>query len=242
MNAVTKIPAVVLVIFILALAIQASGCGSNELSNESGKDVMAKMMKIIPATAGDFSFSNIKAYREDDMLRNLLYGEGTQEEPGDTFLDRVDYWGETRNPYLSFFAGDFKSLDSVVQFYNSGHQEFSSYYEYRGVTVTSGDYRDIALLEGIYILGYSDHVKQCIDIFLDGKPSLYDSKGFKEVLDHLRDGLNMEIWDASGYSEDIIAEGSSTIFVGNGFQKISVTFTKDGNFLESTEFQPVYDE
>jgi len=236
MSLMVKIRLAVIAMLILALVTPISGCGSNESSNESSKDVMARMMKMIPANTGDFSFSNFKAYREDDMLRNLL-SEGMQEYSGGTFFDLVDYWGEAHNPNFSLFVGKFKSLDSVVQFYNSGHQEFRSYYEYRGMTVASGDYYDLALLEGTCIIAYSDKVKQCMDIFLDGKPSFYDHSGFKEVLDHLRDGLNMEILDASSYSEDIIAEGSSTIFVGNGFQTINVTLTKDGNFLERLEFQ-----
>ena len=239
MSLMIKIRLAVVAMLILALVIPISGCGSNESSNESGKDVMARMMKMIPASAEDFSFYNFKAYREDNRLMNLL-SESNHEDSGPTLYYYIktnnDYMGFNDDIYLWIYEGDVKLHTDPG---TDPSYKYDSY-EYKGVIITvEGDYDEAhAVVANTFISGYVDHVKECIDVIVGDAPSFYDHSGYKEILNHLHDGLNMEIWDASGYSEDIIAEGSSTIFVGNGFQTIYVTITKDGNFLESTEFQP----
>jgi len=234
MSLIVKIKLAVLAILILALVIPISGCGSNESSNESGKDVMARMMKMIPASAEDFSFYNFKAYREDNGLMNLL-SESWHEESGGTLYEFIntnnDYMGFNDDIYLWIYEGDVKLHTDPSYKYDS--------YEYKGVIITvEGDYDEAhAVVANTFISGYVDHVKECIDVIVGDAPSFYDHSSYKEVLNHLPDGIGMEIWDATGYSERDIVEGESTVFTGDGFQTTYITLTKDGNFLERVEFE-----
>jgi len=219
---------------ILAIVIPMLGCGSSE----SSKDIMARMMKMIPASADDFSFSNIKAYREDERLKD--YYSWAKEEIFGDFADRIDYMGFVDDMNLWICEGDTQLLADLSV---SPGKDYDSY-EYKGVKITAE--REFgqahALIKDTYISGYVDRVKECIDVIVGDEISFYDHSGFKEVFGRLPSGISMEMWDPTGYSDNDIADGESTVFVGNGFQITFITLTRDGNFLERVEFKDLASE
>jgi predicted small lipoprotein YifL len=188
--------------------------------SESSKDVAARMMKIAPEYVNRFAFYDWKAYREDNILRG--YYEWIKEENYGDFLDSIDYMGGFDEGNLYLYEGNFTSLDYIVQQIKKGKEW--SFYEYKGVKVATILYfYDVALLGDTCIEGHPDDVKQCIDIFLNGKPSFYDHSGIKDVLNRLPSGISMEISYTDPSAYEFIAEygyivaGTSTTFVDGNF-------------------------
>lgn len=215
--------------FLLILAILlctiACNSGSGSSKSESSKDVMARMMKIIPEDVSSFDLYDWKAYRE-------LYG-GIEGESSGYFPDWVHYVGSFNEIDLYMYEGNLRPLDSILQ--QSWKGQVFNFYEYRGVKVASvQSSHDVALLGVTCIEGSSAWVKECIDIFVDGKPSLYAHNGIKEILDRLPSGMDMDIWYPTqyDYSNNYIAQGVSKVLVGNGFQVTDIMLNEDGNFTE----------
>ncbi len=246
------------VLLVLVFAIGSIGCNQGIKAPESSKDAMEMIMKILPANFNSVGLVNLKAGSEDDSRPDIH--EAIKEVMGyGDFIDDVAYISIRERPYMTILIIDSnknKRSKSFAQITKPQDSNAYKAYEYKGVRVWAKKGEETKTIEAVFnnirILGQYDEVKACIDVLVDGEPSLYQSDELREILDQLPNGHSLSIgywdWDLGITEEDygaeiaelyegIIAMGTSTMHDGEQFVETTIFLKQDGQLIENVEYR-----
>jgi hypothetical protein len=236
----------VVLIAILAVMGLGPGCDSTDSGRfpETCKKALIMIMKMLPESIDNLSVTDLDTWREDEN-----YMEGyryLQEEYGaSSFMDSVQYFGFRDNPNMYIYVGNSEEISQEIPLEQIVRPGFADVIEsdvYKGVTVWNDPYSGEpceAVFENVRIEGSPDEVKACIDVVVDGAPSMYQREGFASVVERLPEGVNLGVYSLEGMT-GIIAEGYSLTHDGDQFVMTLVCMMKDGTLIEQVEYQDYF--
>jgi len=207
---------VVAVVILACLVSGTVGCAAGQERGVSREWGVTDMMKKTPENAAHLTFVNVKELRGDNDLEHLY--EGWRDNLGHTFDDYgivaddvnltamgISLEGEGEGYYL--INGDFDLRKVRDKLYSLGFDED----EYRGVELWERNGEVMALMEHLVILSTEQGVRDCVEVIMGEKDSLWDNQDIKDVLDRLPDGINVKYISHPQYMayEGMKAQGTS---------------------------------